>query len=869
MTTLREWVIRLWATLWPNRRDAELEEELRAHLEIASEQERRRDSSTEDARRAAAIRFGGMAQTMDALRDQRGLPWLDGVRRDLHYAWRGIARNPGFTLVATATLGAGLTLCLTVVTVVNAYLIRPLPYPTADRLYSVVLAGAGPDQPRGLADIDWRALDGMVEHRIAWDLDMYYLLGGAYPERTPGAWVTPGFLQALGLRAERGRVLEKADFTPGGPTNVMISHRLWASRFGNDPNVVGRTFKAYVSDRPDEPETLTVVGVLADFWHLNIYTDVLGPLRAPSYPYLVTLRDGVDPRSAADRVSALVRNSRQNLPEGWRATLVPLQARYAEEMRPLLKAVAMSAALVLLIACANVAVLLLVRSARRRHEVAIRLALGASRARLARLLAFEAFLLGGMATALGLGASGLLTRGLAPLIEQRLGRRVPGGESALALDGTLLLVALAGGILLTLVLTLAPLVTLRSTTVTPALKSGGRGATEGRGPRRLRSALIACEIAAALALLVGSALMIQSSMRMLGTDPGFRASGVLTTTVGLRARSYPDAVSRAEFYARLLRRLDERTSGGSVALSDAWPLQQVRPIRVESAGEHTSLAEAGVVRVSAGYFATLGIPFRDGVSFAAQDRVGGEPVVVVSESLAHRLWPGARAVGQRLRISNSDDRATNAANGTLHVVVGVVQDVKQVDYDDGQVQADANQLDAYVPLLQDAGRFAFIYTRHFSDAPDALRLTVAELDREAAVGPPESLASALDEARNGPRQLAWLLSAFAAFAALLALLGVYSVIAYGVRQREREIGVRLMVGADPRAVTRLFVREGSPLVACGLAGGLLGAAALGQALRSQLFGVEPMDPGVLAATTALFAMCGWLALWWPARRAAW
>jgi putative ABC transport system permease protein len=871
MTTLREWVIRLWGTLRPSRRDAELEEELRGHLEMAVEHARRRaDStadSTEDARRAAAIRSGGMAQTIEALRDQRGLPWLDSVRRDLCYAWGAIARNPGFTLVATATLGAGLTLSLTVVTVVNAYLIRPLPYPAADRLYSVGLATGGPGQPRGLADIDWTALDGVVEHRIAWDLDMYYLLGGSYPESAPGAWVTPGFLQALGLRAERGRALEAADFRPEGSTAVMISHRLWVGRFGSDPDIVGRTLKAYVSDRPDEPETLTVVGVLADFWHLNIYTDILGPLRAPSYPYLVTLRDGVDPGSAADRVTALVRNSRKGLPEGWRATLVPLQVRYVEEMRPLLKAVAMSAALVLVIACANVAVLLLARSARRRHEIAIRLALGASRGRLARLLAFEALLLGGMATALGLGASAVLTRGLAPLVEQRLGRRLPGGESALALDGTLLLVALAGGVLVTLVLTLAPLLTLWSTTVTPALKSGGRGITEGRGTRRLRSALIACEIAAALALLVGSALMIQSSLQLLGTDPGFRASGVLTTSVGLRARSYPDAVNRADFYTHLLRRLDERTRGGLVALSDAWPLQQSRSARVESTDEYATVTEAGVVRVSAGYFATLGIPLRDGASFAEQDRAGGEPVAVVSESLAHRLWPVTRAVGQRLRISNSGGRESNAA-GPLHLVVGVVGDVRQVDYDDGQVQADAHQLDVYLPLLQDAGRFAFVYTRDFSDAPAVLRLTVSNLDREASVGPPESLASALVEARNGPRQVAWVLSVFAGFAALLALLGVYSVIAYGVRQREREIGVRLMVGADSRAVTRLFVKEGSPLVACGLAVGIMGAAALGEALRSQLFGVEPMEPSVLAATTTLFAICSWVALWWPARRAA-
>jgi hypothetical protein len=241
---------------------------------------------------------------------------------------------------------------------------------------------------------------------------------------------------------------------------------------------------------------------------------------------------------------------------------------------------------------------------------------------------------------------------------------------------------------------------------------------------------------------------------------------------------------------------------------------------------------------------------------------------VVSESLARRLWPAARAVGQYLRIPSPDATAANAANGTSYLVVGVVQDVRQVDYDDGHVQVDTNPRDAYLPLLQDAGRFAFLFGRNVSSVPDVLRSIVTELDPNAAVEPPQSLASALEETRSGPRQLAWVLSSFAAFAALLALLGVYSVIAYGVRQREHEIGVRLVVGADPRAVTRLFVREGAPLLACGLAAGLLGAAALGRLLRSQLFGVEPIEPGILTAMTAAFAICGWMALRLPAGRAA-
>jgi predicted permease len=862
LTAIREWMVRIGGSLRPGRRDADLEEELRLHLDMAVEDGRRRTGSAADGRRAAAVSAGGVAQAMDMLREQQGLPLLDTAGRDLRHAGRAIARNPGFTTIAVATLGAGLALCLTVLTIINAYMLRPLPYPASDRLYSVVLASPGRDLLRGLENVDWTAADDVIEYRIAWDLDAFYLLGGSHPERALGAWVTPGFVAGLGLRAERGRVLEPADFAAAGPPAVMISHHLWTSRFGGDPAIVGRTFRAYVSDRPDEPETLTVVGVLPpDFWHFNPYTDVLGPLRARSYPYLVRLRAGVEPAAAAARVTAIVRATDPSVPEDWRAGLVAMQSRYVAEMRPLVNAVAVAVGLVMLIACANIAVLMSMRAARRRHEMAVRLALGASRVRLVRLLGFEALAIGAMATTLGVAATALLTHGLAPTLEQRLGRRLPGGQAALALDGTVAAAALAGGLLLALILTLAPLVTVWSTAVMPALKSGGRIATEGRATRRLRFMLIGGEIAAALALLVGSALLVRSAISMLHLDPGFRAAGVLATSVGLRPRSYPDAISRAELYTRLLARLHER-SGAPSALSDASPLEPVGPTRVERPGEDASAVDAGVIAVSASYFDTLGIRFRDGNSFAAQDRVGGEPVAIVSESLARRLWPATRAVGQRLRVANA------GSGDVSHLVVGVVEDMRRVIYDDGRVQADGSRYDAYVPLAQNAGRFANVYSRGFSTTPESLRTAIAEVDSEAAVAAPETLASALEAGRSGPRYLASVLSAFAAFAALLAVLGVYSVIAYGVRQREREIGIRLLVGAEPRAVSRLFVREGGPLVASGLAAGLFGAVGLGRALRSQLFEVEPVDPGTLAATTALFAICAWLALWWPARRAA-
>ena len=868
VATLLEWIRRLLGTLRPQRPDAELEEELRLHLALAAERAERSGLAPDDARREAAIRSGGVEQTMEALRDQRGLPWLDSLRRDVHYAWRAITSRPGFAAVAILTLGTGLGLCLTVVTVVNAYLVRSLPYPSAERIHWVTLRTPDGARITGLEHVDWSALDDLVEQSIAWDSDAFALLGGAFPETARGGWVSRGFVAGLGLRPELGRLLDEGDFESGGPTPVLISHRLWTSRFGGDPGVVGRQVRAFVRDSPGEAETLTIVGVVAEFWHINPHSDVLGPLRRPAAPIMLRLRPGVGAATVAERVTALVRDGGRGVPEGWQARVVGLQESYVEGTRPALTAVLLSAGLVLLIACTNVAVLLLVRSTRRRHEMAIRLALGASRMRLARLLGLEALLLGGIATLLGGWLSVVLARAAAPFVEEHLERRLPGGAAAaLTLDPVLVAAMLAGGVLLTTALTLVPLLTLRATSVTGALKAAGRGATEGRTARRLRSLLIGVEVAAALALLVSSGLLIRTSAKMLGTDPGFHAEGLVMADVALRTRAYPDASSRARFYERLLERIDGSGGAGRSALGSEWPLYRLEGRRVQALGLEPESAQPGITQVTAGYFAALGLPVLDGTSFDAHDRPGGDRVIVVSQSLARRLWPGQRAVGQELRIAEAGADPDSVSEGVARRVIGVVRDIARVDYHDGRVHSNPEALDVYVPLLQDPGLSVHLFVRGGS-GPDALRAAVAELDPDVAVEPPRSVAELLEESRSGPRQLAWVLSSFAAFAALIALVGVYSVCAYSVRQREREIGVRLVVGADPATVTRLFVREGGSSIAAGLAVGLLAAAALGHVLRSQLFGVEPLAPGLLAATTALFAACGGLALWWPASRAA-
>ena len=779
----------------------------------------------------------------------------------LRLAVRTLVKDRAFTIPALVALGLGMTLSAAALIVVNAYLVRTLPYPSAQRLYNVRYAAPGASQPRGLEALDWAALGDAIEHTIAWDLDMFYLLGGNHAEAAPGAWVTPGFMQGLGIQPAFGRGFDAGAFVSGSPQVALISHRLWQTRFSGDPQILGRRFEAYVSDRPDEAEAFTIVGVLPqDFWHVNPYTDVLVPLRAPTYPYLVRLREGVAPGDAAARMTALVRSSTSGLPPDWRVEIVPAHQQYVTTIRPVLRAVWGAAILVLLTAWANVAGLLLIRAARRRKEIAVRMALGAGGGAIARLLLLEGAVLGTAATAIGLVGGALLINGLAPLIQRQLGRSAPGGVSGFAADSTVIAGVALLGALTCLACGLAPLAASWRSGL--RLHSSSRASTEERGTQRARALLITVEVAASLALLTGSMLMVQSVVRLVGVDLGIRGDRVLATSLTLRQRSYPDAEMRLAFYERAMDRLRAIPGVETVALTDYYPLQQARPTSVETdGGEGRLTARVSIVGVSADYFETLRIAIAGGRGFTPADRLGSEPVAMVSESLARRLWPTEHAIGGRVSVPNREEPDTAPV---VRRVVGVVRDVRQTP-------DDADFADLYVPLLQTPGRFAFYYLRTagspLGTAP-ALRAAFTQIDPQMAIGTVRTLQDAIDEQSSRPKFLAWLLGAFAVVAGLLALVGVYGVIAYAVRQREREIAVRLALGAAPGRIMGLFLRQGSVVLGAGMALGVAAAIGTGRALESQLFGTRPADPLVLTTTAVAFATAGFVAVWWPARRAA-
>ncbi len=783
-----------------------------------------------------------------------------GLWTDIRHALRTLARTPALAVTIVITLGGGIALCTTALAIARAYVGRALPYPHPDRLYGLEWATPGSPTPRGLDTLDWTLVSDVVEHAVAWDLDVFYLGGGDYPASVPGAWVTPGFAEALGVRTLAGRSFAAADFTPGQPPVALISEQLWRQRFASDPQVAGRTFAAYVSDRPGEPEVFTIIGVLpADFWHVNTYTGILAPLTAPAYPYMVQARDGVGPTTVADRLTAFVQRSGIGVPPEWRVSVASVQERYTVSLQPLLRVLGTAAALVLMIACVNAGILLLVRGHRRQNEMAVRMALGAGRARVLRLVITEAALLGAAATTVGLAGSAVLVRAMRSGLELPLGQRVPGGVDSLLPDGMVIAMVIAVGVIATLAFAIAPVV-VTGRRAGAALPGATRSSTDTRRTRRLRDGFLAIELAASLALVVGALLVVESARRVLAVETGF-ADDVVTTGTALRNATYPGAVQQAALYERLLPRMQALVPGGIAAAADWWPLQPPRAHGVERGAGTRTTAQAGVLAVSANYFDVLRIALRDGRAIDVRDRLDAEPVAVISESLARRLWPGARAVGNTLTIAPRDNDTSTPASV---IVIGVVADVRQT-HDDSSLD------DVYLSLMQRPSRFAYVYLRGAGVErlpARAIREAAAAAGRDAAMGEPRLLSAAVADGRARPLWLAGVLASLAGAASALALIGLYGSMSYAVNQRQREVAIRIALGATRAMVMRLFLSHGVRVIGLGVLLGCAGALGLGRLLSSQLFGVSSTDARLLIAGVLAIVAGAALAIWRPARRAA-
>ncbi|HWS54264.1 MAG TPA: ABC transporter permease [Pyrinomonadaceae bacterium] len=797
--------------------------------------------------------------------------------QDLRYAVRVMLKQPGFTAVAVVTLALGIGANTAIFSVVDAALLRSLPYREPERLVHLWEAKQNRDFERREASypdfLDWRAQTGEVFEGVAGYVNRgYTLTGGDAPERVAGAAVTSNFFDLLGVRPAHGRALLEGEDQPGAAAVVLLGHGLWQRRFGGDPAVVGRQITL-------SGESYTVVGVLAaDFNFARVgNAELWTGLRptpnftTPRYMHwlnvVARLRPGVGPEAAGARLAAVGQAIAAEDPRAHENTAlvaVPLHEEVVGQVKPVLLAMLVAVGLVLLIACANVANLLLARGAARRKEVAIRVALGASRWRLVRQLLTESVLLAAAGGALGLVVALWGVDLLVAAIPQAQLARMP-YLGQLALDPGVLLFTAALSVATGVLFGLMPALDASRADLQEAMKEGGRSSgTKSAG--RLRGALVVSEIAVALVLLVGAGLLVKSLLRMLSVDPGFRTENLLTMRVNLTPQRFADdadGTRRAAFFEELVRRAGALPGVEGAAAVSNLPLSgdggTGTPSVVGREAPPGGWSEANLRVISPGYFDVMGVPRASGRVFNERDRVGAAPVVLVNRTFAERNFGGEDPTGQRITFMFTQGRPP-------FEIVGVVGDEKIKSLD-----AQTTPI-IYFPMLQGPDSTAALVVRTAADpqgVAGALRTELRALDPEAPLFGVRTMERVIADAPATfmRRYPAYLIGVFAAVALVLASVGIYGVISYAVTQRTRELAIRSALGARRGDLLRLVLRQGMALALAGVAAGLAGAFALTRLLASLLFGVSATDPAVYAAVSLLLLTVALLACLVPARRA--
>ncbi len=810
---------------------------------------------------------------------------------DIRYAVRTLLRTPALTVAALVTLALGIGANTALFSVADAVLLRPLPFADADRL--VLLSTTRPAQgmrwlPFSLPNFrDVQQQNQVFDSMAAWALGQFNLAADE-PEQVQYAVTTSNFFELLGVTAERGRTFLPSEDTPSSGPVVVIAHSLWQRRFGSDPAIVGRGISL-------DGRTYEVVGVLpAGFRFLRFREDTevwlpLGPdpfvdrryARAVhSMGVLARMAQGVTLARARTDMDTIAERLSQAYPEnrGRGIGVMSLREQVVGNLRQAVIVLLAAVAFVLLIACANVASLLLTRASARQREMAIRSALGAGRGRLLRQLLTEHVLL-----AAGGGVLGLIVGIWCLELFKALPPAAPSlfvpyaiDPDRIQIDRAVLAFTATLSLITGLVFGLVPALESSRTDVTEALKQGGPQSGGGRRQTRLRSVLVVAEVAMAVTLLVGAGLLGRSFVRLQQVDPGFRTENIVTFNVKLSPVAYKDPTRITGFFDSMIERTRALPSASGVAGVEFLPLggsDSATPLIVDgrpraAPGEDV---QAHYRSVTPDYFQTMGIRLIAGRELNAADREDGARVAVINETLARRFWPNENPLGRRAALTlealrfRPDGPPTIDAAGSMREIVGVVADVRHSSLETQAVP------EMFVPLAQRPVRDLSIVVRTSGD-PMGLARDLRQLVR--GVDPAQPIASitsvgdlvAVSMAR--PRFNLLLLSSFAVLALLLAAVGVYGLLAFGVALRSREIGIRLALGGQARDVARLVVRQGLRLAVIGLAIGLAGSLALGRLMAPLLFEIRPIDPLAFVAAAAVLLLVAFLATYGPARRAA-
>jgi putative ABC transport system permease protein len=867
MRAMRGWLVRLAAVFGGHGQDREIADELASHLQLHIDDNVRAGMSPADARRAAMIRLGGVSQTAESVRDRRGLPFFDTLRQDLVYAVRVLRRNRGFTATAVITFALGIGANSAIFSIVNAILLRPLPLAEPSQLIMIFATEArrslqfdGVSYP---AFIDWQEQNRSFESMAAFanrDLPL-----GTSDEVVVarGKVVSANLFDVVGVQPAIGRAFR--EWRPGSADVVILSDGFWKRHFGGSPAAIGQTVR--IDERPH-----TIVGVMPPRFTLDGDSeDYFQPLgvntnRGRGFLRIVSrLRRGVALEQARDDMSAIARRLERVYPgehAGVGANLVPMADAVARRVRMGLLTIMSVVGVVLLIACANVASLMLARGATRQQELAVRAALGAGRLRLVRQLLTESVVIAAGGGALGLFVAHWTASALAAAVADQF--RVPGIESVQT-DGMVLLFTICVSAAAGLGFGVAPAFACLSKDPNDRLREASRSATGRRAPRARRGLVIA-ETALALALLVGGGTLIRTFLKLRATPPGFNSASLIKADLSLPLPSFWQLDTRVGFYQAALQRARALPGVRAAAFVSILPLNNRN--NTESfhiVGKPDPSPTRGFNAVfntaSAGYFKMMGIPIRAGRGVEERDVAGAPDVAVINEAAARAFWPGESPLGRQIVLPINDEAPQ------ILTVVGVVGDVRQASL------GILPRPEIVVSPMQSRvrGSSTTIVAQTEGD-PKALASSLRAAVHSANPLVPISRIATVDEVVSNsivePRLYATLLGAFALLALVLACVGLYGLIAYSVSQRRHEFGVRVALGAAQSTIMRLVVGEGLHLAAAGVGIGLVVALAATRLLVGLVVGVEPQDPVTFAAVTFVLAAATLLATCIPARRAA-
>ena len=855
------------------RRNADLDEELQSHFTLAEREALHSGRAAEDARAAARREFGNVAEAEELTRNAWGFRWFGDLLHDLRYAFRMLRKSPGFTAIAVLTIALGIGATTSIFSIVKAVLLDALPYRKPAQLVTLAETTSadrtGVNVSFGEVE-DWKARQHSFESISIYRSWTPTLLSGDSPSLVLGQRVTQNFFPMLGVRPALGREFRPEDDRTNSWHVLLLSHPFWIRQFGGDPNVVGR--KIILDRLPFE-----IVGVLPQsfqptmFLDANGVPDVWAPLGyEPGAPYAcrtcqhvraaAMLRDGVKLAAAQSEMNSIAQQLSREFPKDYPPDagvgVAPLRATWLGKVQSAVWMLFAATGFVLLIACVNVANLLLARAPAKRREIALRTALGAARSRIIQQLLTESALLSLIGGAFGF----LLANWIICLLIRFASGSLPRME-AVRIDAAILILALAVSILTGILAGLTPAIQLARVDQREAMQESTRG-TIGARRSRFRESLIASEVSLAFILTIASLLLLKSFVRVLNVDPGFDPRGVYTVNFALEGPQYNDNKPVIEFERQALQRIQALPGIQAASIVSTLPIggsfDQNALIREETSTPDSQLPSIDTYDISPAYFAAMRIPLLRGRLFTDDDTKTQSPVVIVSESAARAYWPGADPIGRHVQLNSRDPKTPWAT------IVGIAGDVRQYGLDSQPTP------EIYALYTWRAFDRPCLVLRTNQDPASVTRMVEREiwaLDRNVLVWNPFLMSEILHDSISPRRFTMSLLTAFGVLAVLLAAIGIYGVMSFSVAQRTREIGVRMALGARPALILRMVLSEIGALGLIGVIAGIVVALALTRLIAGLLYGVGQADPLTYAAAIFVVAFVSLLACSIPARRA--